>query len=200
MHYQNHPTHLIPGGGKDGSLYLLDRDSMGGFGDEHAWQRLYLGVSIYSTAAFWNSAFYLAGAKGQLQQFSLKLSTAMLNASPTSATVASFGFPGSTPSVSSMPDLTNGIVWALDSSQYCTPRSPGCGPAVLHAHDATNLATEFWNSSQTAGDAAGYAVKFAVPTVANGKVYIRTRGNNTGDADNTTSVPGELEVYGLLQN
>lgn len=82
---------------------------------------------------------------------------------------------------------SNGIVWAVDSSCYGVP-SP-CGdtatPAVLHAFDATNLARELWNSSQAGQrDQAGAAVKFSVPTVANGKVYIGTRT--------------ELDVYGLL--
>ena len=194
----SNPTHLVLGGGKDGNLYLLNRDQMGGSGDTNAWQVLSLGNGIFGTAAFWNSAFYLAGTGGRLQEFSLNSSTAKLNTSPISTTTATFGFPGATPSVSSMPNDTNGIVWALDNSHYCTPQSPGCGPAVLHAYDATNLATELWNSSQGSGNSAGYAVKFTVPTVANGKVYIGTRGNNIGGADSSTTVPGELDVYGLL--
>jgi hypothetical protein len=193
----NNPTHLVFGGGKDGYLYLLNRDSMGGSGDNNAWQRLNFGNGIFGTAAFWNSALYLAGRGGKLQEFSLNLSTAMLNTTPTSTTAVVYPFPGTAPSVSSLPDFTDGIVWALDNSQYCTPQSLGCGPAVLHAYDATNLATEFWNSSQIAGDTAGNAVKFTVPTVANGKVYVGTRGNNTGGSDSSTSVPGELDVYGL---
>jgi hypothetical protein len=171
---------------------------MGGSGDTQAWQMLNLGNGIFGTAAFWNSAFYLAGDSGRLQQYSLNSSTAKLNTSPVSTTSATFGFPGITPSVSSTPNNTNGIVWALDSSQYCTPQSPGCGPAVLHAYDATNLATELWNSTRGSGNTAGYAVKFTVPTVANGKVYIGTRGNNIGGSDSSTTVPGELDVYGIL--
>jgi hypothetical protein len=88
-------------------------------------------------------------------------------------------------------------VWALNNTQYCTHNSFGCGPAVLHAYDATNLANELWNSAQTSADAAGYAVKFTVSTVANGKVYVGTRGNNTGGANTSTSTPGEVDVYGL---
>ena len=60
------------------------------------------------------------------------------------------------------------------------------------------MSTELWNSSLVAADQAGYAIKFAVPTVANGKVYMGTRGNDTGNG--TSSVVGELDVYGLKPN
>jgi hypothetical protein len=60
---------------------------------------------------------------------------------------------------------------------------------VLYAYDAANVATELWNSSLTATDAAGYAVKFTVPTIANGRVYVGTRGNNTGGANGSTAFP-----------
>jgi hypothetical protein len=194
------PVHLVAGGGKDGYLYLLDRDKMGGLGDTNAWQRINFGNPIFGTAAYWNGHVYLAGLKGSLQVFSLDPKAAKLSSSPSSVSSAVFPFPGSTPSVSSLPDNTNAIVWALDSGQYCTPFSPGCGPAVLHAYDAGNLANELWNSTQGNGNSAGNAVKFTVPTIANGRVYVGTRGDNKGGADQTTPSPGELDVYGVLPN
>jgi hypothetical protein len=124
--------------------------------------------------------------------------TAQIASSASSVTSDIFGYPGTEPAVSAMPDGSNAIVWAIDVTNFCTPQSPGCGPAVLHAYSAANLATELWNSGTSGANIAGYPVKFTVPTVANGHVYIGTRGNNTGGADNTTSIPGELDVYGIL--
>jgi len=88
----------------------------------------------------------------------------------------------------------------LNTNKYCTPQSSGCGPAVLFAYDATNLANALWNSSMVSTDAAGNAVKFTVPTVVNGKVYVGTRGNNTGGVYGSTSISGELDVYGMKPN
>jgi hypothetical protein len=189
--------HLVIGGGKDGYLYLLNRDAMGGLGDSNAWQRFNFGNEIFSTGAFWNNTFYMAGVGGHLQAFSFNTSTGKINALNVSQSSASFGFPGSTPSVSAL-GTTNGVVWALDNGNYCTDQSSGCGPAVLHAYDGANVHTELWNSTLGTGNAAGNAIKFTVPTVANGKVYVGTRGNNTGGTTSSTMIPGELDVYGLL--
>jgi hypothetical protein len=191
------PNHFVIGGGKDGYLYLLNRDSLGGSGDTNALQRLNFSAAIFATGAFWNNTFYLAGVGGHLSAFPFNTTSRMFGITATSQSPGSFGFPGSTPSVSSQ-GSSNGIVWALDNGNYCTPQSRGCGSTVLHAYDAGNLANELWNSSILNGDAAGYAVKFTVPTVANGKVYVGTRGNNTGGPFGSTSVSGELDVYGLL--
>jgi Putative Ig domain len=197
------PTHLIAGAGKDAALYLLNRDGMGGYGDSNAWQKSYFTGSgfhgVFATPAFWNSTLYISAYKGQLAAFSLNPSTAYLTqrADLNPETFAKFG---PTPSVSSTPNNSNGIVWIIDAAQYCTQGSPGCGPAVLRAYDATNLSNEIWNSTLGSGNSAGNAVKFTVPTVANGKVYVGTRGNNAGGADNSTTTPGELDVYGLLPN
>ncbi len=191
--------HLVIGGGKDGTLYLLNGDSMGGMGDGQARQYFNIGGSIFATGAFWNNNYYIATVGGPLAAYTFNPSTNMFAAGAASVSSSTYGFPGATPSVSST-GSANGVVWALDNSQYCTPQSPGCGATVLHAYNATSLSTELWNSSMHAGDAAGNAVKFTVPTVANGHVYVGTRGNNAGGADSSTSVPGELEVYGLKPN
>ncbi|MGC2331271.1 MAG: hypothetical protein WA581_07455, partial [Candidatus Acidiferrales bacterium] len=191
--------HLVIGGGKDGTLYLLNGDSMGGLGDTNAWQNFNIGHGIFSTGAFWNDNYYIAGLNGPLISYSFNSSTDLFNTSVVSQSSTTYGFPGSTPSVSST-GSSNGIVWALNSSAYCTNQSKACGPAVLHAYDATTLTTDLWNSSMVAADAAGNAVKFTVPTVANGKVYVGTRGNNIGGAYGSTSVSGELDVYGLKPN
>jgi len=195
--------HLVIGGGKEGNFFLLDRDNMGGYGanfnpvDSNAVQKFAERDAIFSTAAFFNNALYIAGVSGPLKSFAFNTTTGLFNTAQTSQSAGTFGFPGATPSVSAR-GTTNGIVWAIDNGQYCTQQSPGCGAAVLHAFDATQLSSELWNSTQAAGDSAGNAVKFTVPTVANGKVYIGTRGNDTGNGG--TTIPGEIDVYGLKPN
>lgn len=192
-------AHLVIGGGKDGYLYLLNRDAMGGFGDSNAWQRFNFGNGVFATGAFWNNRFYLAGANAPLEGYSFNSGTGQFDLASVSQTSIDFGYPGSTPSVSSS-GTANGIVWILDNKNYCTPQSPACGPAVLHAYEATNITTELWNSEQRTGNAAGNAVKFAVPTIADGKVYVGTRGNNSGGSASSSTTPGELDVFGLLPN
>jgi hypothetical protein len=188
-------AHLLIGGGKQGNLFLLNRDNLGKFSSStnNVVQAVNLGNSIFATPVFWQNNLYVAGV-GTLKQFAFNTSTGKFGGAPFSQSATRYGFPGATPSLSSS-GSANAIIWALDNTLYCTPQSPGCGATVLHAYDATNLATELWNTSQAAAnrDLAGHAVKFTVPTVANGKVYVGTRGDDS-------SVLGELEVYGLLPN
>ena len=190
--------HLVVGGGKDGTLYLLNGDSMGGLGDGNALQTFSVGFPIYATSAFWNNSLYLAPAGGALRAYAFDPGSDRLNAVPSSQSPSVFAWPGSTPAVSSS-GSSNAIVWGLDTSRFCAP-SAKCGPAVLHAYNATALGVELWNSSTNAADAAGNAVKFTLPTVANGKVYVGTRGNNTGGPFGSTSTNGEVDVYGLKPN
>jgi len=184
--------HLLVTGGKEGRLYLINRDSMGQFcasctattGDTNVVQNFMATNLIFDTPAFWQNGMYLGGVSDKLSLFPFDPVAGKFNTIPASQSPTAYSFPGTTPSISSQ-GSTQGIVWAIDSSQYGIPENAG-GPAVLHAYDATNLATELWSSSQAPNlrDQAGPAVKFTVPTVANGKVYVGTR--NT------------VEVYGLL--
>lgn len=190
----NTVTHALVCGGKDGTLYVLNRDLLGGFGDSAAVQAIALGHGIFSTSAIWNNYLFVAGVGGPLAAYQLNLATVQFN--PASSSTHTYGFPGATPSVSAS-GTTNGVVWALDTHSYCTTESSACGPAVLHAYDATKLGTELWNSGMLSTDMAGNGVKFSVPTIANGRVYVATRGNNIGGEDNSTSTPGEFEIYGL---
>jgi hypothetical protein len=61
------------------------------------------------------------------------------------------------------------------------------GQAILHAYDANNIGTELYNSNQNQSrDQPGISVKFTVPTVVNGKVYVPTAT--------------QVSFYGLLGN
>lgn len=201
-------TQLLVQVGKDGNIHLLDRNNLGQYcngcaSDTQIVQEIQGQVNgMWGTPAYWNGNLYVGGAQDggtsgdNLKAFSFNAGgSGMLSATPTSMSSHVYNFSGPTPSVSSNPTMTNGIVWALDNSQYGPPTPNGSGPAVLHAYDATNLANELWNSTQGTGNTAGNAVKFTVPTIANGKVYIGTRGNST-----TGGGVGELDVYGLKPN
>jgi hypothetical protein len=154
-------NHLLIGGGKDGNLYLLNRDNLGGNTNNNsgAVQVLPLGKSIFSTAAFWQNTMYIGPVQSPLRAYTLNPAGPTFGGAVSSQGSATFGFPGTTPSVSAQ-GTANGIVWAIEFNNK----------AVLHAYDATNLATELWNS----GGTAGLPVKFTVPTIANGKVYVGT--------------------------
>jgi hypothetical protein len=183
------PVHLLLASGKQGQFYLLNRDDMGSFcgstctSDTNTVQNFPISM-IWGTPAFWQNHMFYGGTNDRLTAFDF--SAGKFATTPSSESTAPFQFPGPTPSVSSQ-GASGGVVWAADVSRYGVPSAFGSGPAVLHAYDATNLATELWNSSQAAGnrDQAGDAVKFAVPTIANGKVYLGTRT--------------EIDVYGPLQ-
>ena len=196
--------------GKDGTIHILDRSNLGQYcngcaSDTQIVQEIQGQVNgMWGTPAYWNGNLYIGGAQDggsgdNLKAFSFNPAVPQpLSTAPTSLSSYVYTFSGPTPSVSAN-GTTNGILWALDNGQYGPPccGSPNgvSGPSVLHAYDATNLAHELWNGSQGTGNTAGNAVKFTVPTIANGKIYIGTRGNST-----TGGGVGELDVYGLKPN
>lgn len=180
--------HEMIGAGKEGRIYVVNRDNMGHFhsgSDSQIIQSIPNalghtpdGEENYSTPAYWNENIYFFAVDDNGKAFSL--TNGLLSTSPTSITSESYGCSGNTPScpgatatVSSNGN-SNGIVWAV------LPGTPGS----LHAYDATNLAHELYNSTQNSSrDNLGDTVKFAPPLVVNGKVYVGTRT--------------QLVVYGL---
>jgi hypothetical protein len=167
MDSANTLRHLAVGAGKDGNIYVVDRDSMGKFnaGTNQNYQTLsgVLPGGIWSTPAYFNGTVYYADVSGTLKAFAI--STARLGAAPQSQSATQFAYPGTAPSVSAN-GSSGGIVWAHENTS----------PAVLHAYDATNLAREIYNSNQAAGnrDQFGAGNKYITPTVADGKVFVGT--------------------------
>ncbi|HUI42873.1 MAG TPA: pyrrolo-quinoline quinone, partial [Terriglobia bacterium] len=175
----SHPN-LLVASGKEGTVYLADRTNLGHYSSSsnNNLQTLYFAVGgMFGMPAYWNSNVYFWGSYDFIKAF--RLTNGSLSTSATSEGPDQAGYPGATPSISSN-SKTNGIAWAIQSDAYGSN-----GPAVLHAYDATNLANELYSSSQNpARDSPGAAVKFAVPTIANGKVYVGTEH--------------QVSVYGLL--
>jgi hypothetical protein len=174
------PEHLLIMAGKAGTIYLVDRNNMGHIGatsDDQIVQSLpnALGSGFgkfFGLPTFFGSSIYFVGKADTLKAFTF--TDGQLSASPAAETSTVFGFPGGTPAVSAE-GSANGIVWVLQNDQFSSS-----GPTVLHAYDATNVAVELYNSGQNASrDYAGPAVKFTVPTVANGKVYVGTQDRLT---------------------
>jgi outer membrane protein assembly factor BamB len=161
--------HLMLGAGKDGNLYVVNRDAMGKYSSSgnQIWQELDGAVpgGVFSTPGYFNGTVYYGDAGGTLKAFAV--SNAKLADHPVSQTNGSFGFPGAAPAISAN-GTANAIVWASENSN----------PAVLHAYDATNLSRELYNSNQAANgrDHFGAGNKFIVPTVADGRVFVGTTG------------------------
>jgi len=115
--------------------------------------------------AFWNNYAYFGGSNDHLKAYSFNPSTEQLSSNPSSASPESFNYPGPTPVVSSN-GTSNGIAWVIHAD------SSGSN-AVLHAFDATNVSSELYNSAQNPNrDSAGLTIKFSVPTVADGRVFV----------------------------
>jgi outer membrane protein assembly factor BamB len=159
--------HLMVLGGKDANVYLLERKNLGKFNatQNNNYQDLVdaMPFGVFSAAAWFNGSVYF-GANGMpIERFVFDFSNPdkpLLNQIPAAQGTQALGYPGCTPSISSN-GKQNAIVWAYEYSS---------SNAILHAFDALTL-TELYNSSAVS---IGPGVKFAVPTVFAGKVYVGT--------------------------
>jgi len=180
------------GGGKDGNVFVINPLDMGGFNStNNILQQIHTGTqqynNIFSTPVYWNGWIYFHCNRDVLRAFSWNAGAdagQQLSSGPTSVSSTAFGMHGATASLSANGN-SNGIVWDIDNSSYASTNPVASGPAVLHAYDATNVANELYNSAQAGSrDQAGQALKFTVPTIANGRVFVPTAN--------------ELDIYGLL--
>jgi hypothetical protein len=161
-----HTLHLAVGAGKDSNLYVVNRDSMGKFTSNNTgiYQQLSgaLPGGVWAMPAYFNNKIYYGSVGSPILAFTI--TNAKLSNAATAHTSNSFGYPGTTPSVSAN-GASNGIVWASENTS----------PAVLHAYNATNL-NELYNSNQASGgrDQFGAGNKYITPMIVNGKVFVGT--------------------------
>ena len=178
------------GGGKDGNIFVVDRTNMGGYlplpgGTNKVIQTQSIGGgldNIFSTPVYWNGTIYYHSNNNLPRSYHWNPNN---NPPLTPASIGNptYGMHGATASLSAQ-GTTNGIVWDIDNSRYDGNTPSSSGPSVLHAYDATNL-NELYNSAQAGSrDTAGTALKFTVPTITGGKVYVPTST--------------ELDIYGPL--
>lgn len=176
-----HP-HLLVVAGKGAAIYLLDRDRLGHFAtgsDRNAVQALpaALGGGYFGAPAYWNRHLYFVGSDDVLKDFALDHGQLKAAARGT----VQFIDPGATPTISAN-GTRNGIVWALSSKRWDERDGP---PEVLRAFDADDVSRQLYSSEQIpARDRGGVGLRFNIPLVVNGRVYVGTKGG--------------LDVYGLL--
>ncbi|MDP9039465.1 MAG: PQQ-like beta-propeller repeat protein [Acidobacteriota bacterium] len=186
-------TRLVIGGGKEGVLYLLDKDHFGHLGDEHAIQHFKATASHLHSLVYWESAakgrlLYVWGQRDKAKVY--RFDGERLGETPVMMReVPNEGHPGAMLSLSANGGH-DGILWA---AIHATGDSwHESRPGVLHAYDADDITHELWNSLQVPQrDDCGEYSKMAPPTIANGRVYLASFGTeNVGS--------GQMCVYGVL--
>jgi len=178
-------------------LYLLNQNALGQYNttqDQDVQEVAGAPGGYWSSPAYWQGAgganMYFAGVTAEGGKGDYLNMYSVTNGTLSTAPVAhsSNVLPvGATPSVSANGN-TNGIVWAVVRPD-ALGIEPGIGAAVLYAYDATNVSNMLYSSATALSqgvprDRGGCANKFAVPTIANGRVYVGTQN--------------ELDVFGLL--
>lgn len=166
--------HLLIQAGKAQEAYLINRDMMTTDNKhinttsqhDNIIQSMPLGGGSFGTPAYFNGQIYYVASKDVIRSYLFSSDGTLIPDLPNSSGSRTFGFPGATPFVSAN-GVDNGIVWAIQKAS----------PAVLVAYNATNLSSEIYSSSDAGNrDQLTAGVKFAVPIVANGKVYVGSHG------------------------
>jgi chitodextrinase len=167
--------HLLITAGKDGTIYVVNRDNMGRYNPNNNNQIVQYLVNAllnstaetgnYSSPVFFNGYVYFAAVNDRLKAF--QLTNGMLSVSPASQSAVTYPYRGGTFAISAN-GTSNGILWAMQDNSFGAPDN-----GVLRAYDAVNLTRELYNTSQAGTrDGLDVANKFSVPLVANGKVFV----------------------------
>jgi plastocyanin len=168
-------TNVVLGAGKEAKVYLVDQTNMGHFhsgSDSQILQSFSIGTGWPNGGfVYWQSpsGAQVYVASDQVRAFKFSGNTLVT----TAASTGTWGGGGLLSLSANGSTAGSGILWNLNGS-------------TLHAANAENLAQELWNTGQnSARDAIGGSTKFAVPMIANGKVYVPSMGN-------------VVPVYGIL--
>lgn len=161
--------HLLATAGKSGRVYLLDRDRLGhkdtSGKDGNAVDVVGpCGKGVYGGPAYWNGHLFVFGDGDVVRDYVLRSGRLIAG----HVGKQKFRNPGAIPSISAN-GSQDGIVWAVLTKSYFEHAVP----ATLQAYDAADVGRLLY-TSETArgGEGPGTAVRFAVPIVANGKVYV----------------------------
>ena len=191
-------TQLLVAGGKEGVIYLLDRNNMGRLEgtDGPPVQRFQAGYGCAQNTttpdcsqtlgtAYWDRSsdgvLYVWDKTGVLRAFHFNGQTF----DTTAPQVGTFtvGMTGGPSLSASGADPSSALVWAVTTANL-DDNTPS--PGTLRAYRADDITQELYNSDiNDAADRLGTMTKFAPPVVANGKVYVATQSN-------------AVQVYGLL--
>jgi hypothetical protein len=173
---------LVVIAGKGGTIYLIDRDHMGRYRPDNDSQAVQTipspGGGVFGSMAYWNHNLYVLSNsdKDALRQFTLRDGKLALKA----ASGSHFPAIGATPMVSAN-GLRDGVLWVLHSRAWNADDTN----AVLFAFDALDSSRLLYASEQNPSrDRAGLAVRFNIPVIINGHVYVGAKR--------------EVDVYGLL--
>jgi hypothetical protein len=168
--------HLTVGAGKSGNVYVLDRDNLGRFNSssDNTYQKIsgQLPNSVFGKPSYFNSTVYIAQLKESMKAYPIV--NGKLADKPSTMTASPYNQAPGAPIISAL-GTANAIVWVVEADS----------PAILHAYDAANLATELYNSNQAPNNRDQVPRgRFITPVEVNGKVYVGTSST--------------VEVFGLL--
>ena len=171
--------HLLISAGKSGTIYVINRDNLGKYNASNDSQIVQSLVNAlpngtaengnFSTPVYYNGYIYFGAVNDVIRAF--QLTNGLLSTSPTSTSAAIYGVRGASFAISAN-TASNGILWALQNNGASADNDVG-NPGVLFAYNADNLAVELYDTTQAGTrDTLDNAVKFSIPLVANGKVFV----------------------------